>query len=603
MSQINQDNDSLKKTQVNKDNKPTFPSLRNLGQSTKKEHSIHSNLFLTRPSKAVIGKKHVFPRSNWIQKLLNDHPNVKNLRERLSPLSRAIAFSELYKGRTSVSHSDMLQLVLQYLDHEGYHGVVSILEKESKVSLKQCEIEDCRLITLINLFLKDVEDIYTNAMRNNRDEQFLHEILQSFGIMNDKLFEQNDINIWNEPTIGNIEYESDSDDIAFASLNKLIEYLTPSSGIHIKFVKVFLTTYSTFISSEFLLYKLKQRYFHPLYDKMDEQQILTEVVPVQLRIINFMKQWVIERPEEFNEKLISNMKEFITLFVLDVHKIQSSSVLSLLDNVNNDDDIKVEIPSMYNNKEPRPIVPRNIFSSNLSWEDIDDEELARQFTLIEYDIFRKIKTSELLNQSWNKPHLKHRAPHIIQSIKRFNEVSMWAGSVIVLASGIKHRVKIFTKLIYIADYLRKLNNYSTLMAFVAVFNNSSITRLTDTISELPPKANSILQELMYLMDNTDSFAEYKSKLEASKPPCIPYIGLYLTDLVFAEEINEVYVDGLINFKRCRSLHRIISKIKRYQYIGYDLQSVYQIQNILLNLNPILDESDMYQYSCQIQPSQ
>jgi hypothetical protein len=40
---------------------------------------------------------------------------------------------------------------------------------------------------------------------------------------------------------------------------------------------------------------------------------------------------------------------------------------------------------------PTPKVPRNLYSPNLNFFDIDDEEIARQITLIEYSMFGQIK--------------------------------------------------------------------------------------------------------------------------------------------------------------------------------------------------------------------
>ncbi|KNC71871.1 hypothetical protein SARC_15584 [Sphaeroforma arctica JP610] len=45
-------------------------------------------------------------------------------------------------------------------------------------------------------------------------------------------------------------------------------------------------------------------------------------------------------------------------------------------------------------------------------------EIARQMTLIDFDLFAKIKSTELVNQAWNKNGAK--APNICASIHRFN---------------------------------------------------------------------------------------------------------------------------------------------------------------------------------------
>jgi hypothetical protein len=84
-----------------------------------------------------------------------------------------------------------------------------------------------------------------------------------------------------------------------------------------------------------------------------------------------------------------------------------------------------------------------IFSTRFVIHDIDELELARQLTLVDFEIFRRIKVppprdgavpcaaltfpavcqpSELLNQAWSKPHLRHRAPNVTLLTDRFNKV-------------------------------------------------------------------------------------------------------------------------------------------------------------------------------------
>lgn len=40
---------------------------------------------------------------------------------------------------------------------------------------------------------------------------------------------------------------------------------------------------------------------------------------------------------------------------------------------------------------PEPIIIKNVFSTRLTINDVDDQELARQITLVEFELFRQIK--------------------------------------------------------------------------------------------------------------------------------------------------------------------------------------------------------------------
>jgi hypothetical protein len=56
-----------------------------------------------------------------------------------------------------------------------------------------------------------------------------------------------------------------------------------------------------------------------------------------------------------------------------------------------------------------------------------------------------------------------------------------------------------------------------------------------------------------LITREKDFEAIRLKLKTVKPPCIPYIGLYLTGLSFIERDYPKYVSGKINFVKCRAV--------------------------------------------------
>lgn len=76
---------------------------------------------------------------------------------------------------------------------------------------------------------------------------------------------------------------------------------------------------------------------------------------------------------------------------------------------------------------------------------MDPLELARQWTLLDQEVYSAIRASELLNQAWNKPTLKHRSPRLLTMIKRFNQLSMFVAGEIVRVENLKERAKIYQR--------------------------------------------------------------------------------------------------------------------------------------------------------------
>jgi len=64
------------------------------------------------------------------------------------------------------------------------------------------------------------------------------------------------------------------------------------------------------------------------------------------------------------------------------------------------DGIKDEKQVIFSKKPPPPILPTT--PQPWKFEDINLDEIARQLTLIEYDLFKAIKPWECLNQAWTK---------------------------------------------------------------------------------------------------------------------------------------------------------------------------------------------------------
>jgi hypothetical protein len=71
------------------------------------------------------------------------------------------------------------------------------------------------------------------------------------------------------------------------------------------------------------------------------------------------------------------------------------------------------------------------------------EEVARQFALYEFSIFRKIQPKELLNQAWSRKTRHEFAPNVTAGISHFNVVSSLAAYSIVSVPDLQLRQRMF----------------------------------------------------------------------------------------------------------------------------------------------------------------
>ncbi|EGC33639.1 hypothetical protein DICPUDRAFT_48828 [Dictyostelium purpureum] len=239
--------------------------------------------------------------------------------------------------------------------------------------------------------------------------------------------------------------------------------------------------------------------------------------------------------------------------------------------------------------------PRTLF-------DFDDEEIARQLTLYDFQLYSSIKPTEFLNQAWNKPSMAARkSPTILKIIARFNDISAWIVQLILQPDRVKTRAKRLKRIINIADELRKINNFNTCIAFISGINNSAILRLKHTHSLLTKKYVDTLRNLEKEMNCESSYKAYRDKLKNSDPPVVPYIGLYLTDLTFIEEGNpNIIRNNLINFAKYYLIHKVISEIQQYQWTEYQLNVAPIIQTFIRDI-PQVNLDELYQLSLLKEP--
>jgi len=250
---------------------------------------------------------------------------------------------------------------------------------------------------------------------------------------------------------------------------------------------------------------------------------------------------------------------------------------------------------------PVPLLPENFFEMKWNLLDIDDLELARQLTLVDWEYFDKIRAIEMLDQHWAKAKYRNLSPNLLKMIWFFNKVSAWVVHEILSREFVRDRARVMQKFIRVGEHLVGLNNFNSLMAILGGLNSNACSRLKFTFAELPPQIQKIEHDLEDLMSSDGNFkvfrARYKECLQ--KGPAIPYIGVFLTDLTFIDE-NKDTIDGLINFSKRIKVYETISYVVEHSKTGYQIQPVRQIQSLFKKL-PAMDEQYAYSLSLRREP--
>lgn len=105
------------------------------------------------------------------------------------------------------------------------------------------------------------------------------------------------------------------------------------------------------------------------------------------------------------------------------------------------------------------------------------------------------------------------------------------------------------------------------MAIIAGLNKAPVSRLKNTIKEVPLKLIKKLKDFEDLMTAEGSYKNYRQLLASSTPPSIPYIGVYLIDLTYMEDGNPDMIDGRINFVKRDMVSKVIQKFQEHQQMS------------------------------------
>jgi len=245
--------------------------------------------------------------------------------------------------------------------------------------------------------------------------------------------------------------------------------------------------------------------------------------------------------------------------------------------------------------------PEKVYElGKFTFMDIEPADAARQLTLLESAIFRRIAHTEFHHLNWKKEDGKKIAPNILKLVERFNQVSYWVSTEIVMQSELRDRVACVRRFITIAEHLRDLGNYNGVMEIIGGLNSFVVSRLQATWAQIPQRYTTIFNELNQLMESKSNYRDYRGAMRERKGPVLPYLGVILRDILFIEEGNKNYVgdskDQIINFEKIQLLGEVLIQVRKQQEnMSYPFDNVTALQHFFMTLTS-LPEENLYKQS-------
>ncbi|KAI9260209.1 hypothetical protein BY458DRAFT_534800 [Sporodiniella umbellata] len=335
---------------------------------------------------------------------------------------------------------------------------------------------------------------------------------------------------------------------------------------------------------------------------------------------------------------------------------------------------------------PRPIREAGTNSAKSFIMYYRTSRLASQFCLIERDVLYKVGWEELIHCKWTKmnPNGQINVPFVYSDsyekkadninytrqnekiraqqqgieyvIQRFNTVCLWVSSEIVRTRNINDRVKLIEKFIRLAMKCKDYSNYATLVQILLGLQSPTVAHLEKTWSKVSTKYlkqlgrltefSSPMKNWKHIRDSMTEVAEeygnspaevqvempgttadkQKFKKTRVKMPfggCIPFLGIYLSDLVFNSEKprhlrpntekRRIYDANttkntpacldlpLINFRKYRVIATVIKRVLIFQglAIRYSFAEDFALKEKCQDLH-VLDAAVIRDISSKIQ---
>ncbi|XP_036955300.1 ras-specific guanine nucleotide-releasing factor 2 isoform X1 [Acanthopagrus latus] len=236
------------------------------------------------------------------------------------------------------------------------------------------------------------------------------------------------------------------------------------------------------------------------------------------------------------------------------------------------------------------------------FESLSAMELAEQITLLDHIVFRSIPYEEFLGQGWMKVDKTERTPYIMKTSQHFNDMSNLVASQIMTHTDVGSRSSSIEKWVAVADICRCLNNYNGVLEITSALNRSAIYRLKKTWAKVSKQTKALMDKLQKTVSSEGRFKNLRETLKNCNPPCVPYLGMYLTDLAFIEEGTPNFTEeGLVNFSKMRMISHIIREIRQFQQTPYRIEHQAKVTQYLLDKTLIMDEDTLYDLSLKIEP--
>lgn len=251
----------------------------------------------------------------------------------------------------------------------------------------------------------------------------------------------------------------------------------------------------------------------------------------------------------------------------------------------------------------------------------ETDQLIQQMTSIERDILLEVDWKEFVDLKWDQP----LEPYVswlqvimdaanktsIQMVTlRFNLMTNWIISEILLCKKLDVRVMTLSRFIHLAIAAKKHQNYATMFQITLALTSPLVKKMRTTWSEISAGDLLVFKELKDLTSSANNFQAIRDEVDDVVPSkgIIPFMALHLSDLAINSERPDVVEsaksdpdedddDGyeLVNFDKFRTACATLKTVLRQTEWAklYDLKQETELLSKCLYVSSLSEQEMNY----------
>ncbi|KAI0348122.1 ras GEF [Trametopsis cervina] len=375
--------------------------------------------------------------------------------------------------------------------------------------------------------------------------------------------------------------------VTIASLPALVERLTLepiSENASRQLRHTFLSTFRTLGSASEIFDLLLERYYLDAppsltVSELDEWRTRC-LSPSQARVLSIFTIWLEEhRMIEDDPPIARRLQDFLgEIIASGGNESQAKQVMKTLER------LTFAVPTVPTVPRSTAKPPKKKRTKELKSElcKMDPTTIAEHLCLYEHTFYAKIRPQEWLD--WVKVRSGEPVANLLAFCGLHDKVAAWVKQSVLWSDQLNTRADTLDFWIKVAEKCRTMRNFTSMSAITTALSSTVIRRLHLTWAHVGKASH--LSSLTQLNDPAGSFHAYRQAQQATDSPCVPFIGMYLTDIV---HIHDQYLDEpLVHENSTVPADRLFNIIKRRKWTEtLDAALAHQRQQYSYDQDPLI----------------